>query len=167
MPPSVVCAGSFMGALSSAFFTEALAVDVEDVKKWHAAQRACGNARGLSNDELEAKKSQYWRRRCRVSTRPEGEMVAELDRVVEEFSRPDGPGFDRSTSVIIITDGTLKVHDSVKKLVMQGHVCGKCDTWEFVHFICITLLGTVIRTTMYNLGYLKVAWNVLVIASIR
>lgn len=114
-----------MAALSKAFFTPPLPEDEASVKAWHAAQRAQGGARGLSEEELQSKGESFWRRRCRVSTRPAAEMVAELDKVMETFSQPGGPGFDRATSLVVTTGDTQQVHENVKQLVEAGHVCGE------------------------------------------
>lgn len=117
-----------MSALSNAFFTPPNPEDKANVQSWHAEQRAKGNGRGLTQQELDAKPDSYWRRHCRVATRGAGDMIAQLEAVMQEFSRPDGPGFDRTLGCIVTTDATSRVHQSVIKLVEGGHVCGESLT---------------------------------------
>lgn len=121
-----------MSALSDAFFTPVNEEDKAKVQERHAELRAVDNARGLTQQELDAKPDRYWRRHCRVATRSAEDMMARLDAVMEEFSKPDGPGFDLTLGSIVTTVATSHVHQNVLKLVEGGHVCGEslaCCTW--------------------------------------
>lgn len=121
-------AGAFVSALSNAFFTPPNPEDVANVRRWHAEQVAKGNGRGLSEQELDAKPPSFWRNRCRVTTREAGDMIAHLNGVMQDFSRPDGPGLDLTTGSIVTTGATAQVHQNVIKLVLDSHVCGEQGT---------------------------------------